>query len=286
MRMPGMDGAQLLSIVRDRWPQTVRIVLSGYAEDEQSRRLLTIAHRYLSKPCDANQIESAMERSLQLHELLADPRLRATVGGIARLPAMPRIFAKLCDAVAKPDVCVREVAAIVYEDPAIAAKVLQIVNSAFFRVTRRITRIDQAINHLGFNAIRTIVLSVEVFCLWQPNIAIAGIDPERLQERAHRVAAAMSALSHGTSMADDAFLAGLFHNIGYRVLLQERPADFKRALEVARATNIPLHEAERCHRSVARRDRRVLAWPVGIAISGGRGDCLAVSTQRCGAERF
>jgi HD-like signal output (HDOD) protein len=140
---------------------------------------------------------------------------------------------------------VREVADIVCDDPAIAAKVLQIVNSAFFRVARRITRIDQAISYLGFNAIRTVVLSVEAFCLWQPTSAIAGVEPERLQARAHRVAAAMSALSQGTPMADDAFLAGLFYNVGYWVLLQERPEDVARAIQLARAQGIPLHEAER-----------------------------------------
>ena len=56
MRMPGMDGTELLTTVRDRWPETVRIVLSGYAEEEQSARLLTVAHQYLSKPCDTQHI--------------------------------------------------------------------------------------------------------------------------------------------------------------------------------------------------------------------------------------
>jgi HD-like signal output (HDOD) protein/CheY-like chemotaxis protein len=245
MRMPGMDGAQLLSTVRDRWPGTIRIVLSGYSEDEQSKRLLTIAHQYLNKPCDAQQIENAIERCVRLHELLTDPKLRAAVGHVGRLPAIPRIFSKLCDALARPDASVQEVADIVGEDPAIAAKVLQIVNSAFFRLTRRITRIDQAISYLGFNAIRTLVTSVEVFCLWQPRAACVGIDPEGLQRRAHRVAAAMRVLSAGTSIVDDALLAGLFHNIGYWVLLQERRQDLVRAIEVAKADGIALHEAER-----------------------------------------
>lgn len=245
MRMPGMDGAQLLTVVRDRWPETIRIVLSGYAEEEQSKRLLTIAHRYLSKPCEARQIESAIDRCLQLHGFLTDPALRALVGHVARLPAIPRIFAKLSEALAKPDVCVQDVAGIVHEDTAIAAKVLQVVNSSFFRLTRQITRIDQAVNHLGFNAIRTLVLSVEMFCLWQPNAALPGVDPERLQTRAHRVAAAASAISQGSQLFDDALLAGLLHNIGYWVLLQERPKELAHAIEVAKVKGIALHEAER-----------------------------------------
>jgi HD-like signal output (HDOD) protein/ActR/RegA family two-component response regulator len=262
MRMPGMDGTQLLSIVRERWPETIRIVLSGYAEDEQSRRLLGIAHQYLSKPCEARQIENAIERCMQLHELLEDPGLRAVVGRVSHLPAIPRIFAKLCVALAKPDVCVREIADIIYEDPAIAAKVLQIVNSAFFRATRRITRIDHAISHLGFNAVRTVVLSVEVSCLWRPSAALAGVDPERLQERAHRVATAVGALSQGTPMFDDAFLAGLLYNIGYWVLLQELPEELARAVEIARVQGIVLHEAER--RVIGASNAQIGAYLLGV----------------------
>jgi len=244
MRMPGMDGVQLLSTVRERWPETIRLVLSGYAEDEQSQRLLSIAHQYLSKPCEPQQLENVIKRCIQLHALLTEPGLRASVGHVGQLPAVPQIFSKLCDVLEKPGSCVREVAAVVYEDPAIAAKVLQIVNSSFFRLTRRITRIDQAISHLGFNLVRTIALSAEVFCQWRPQAVIAGITPERLMRRAHRVAAAVGTLSQGTPIVDEAVLAGLFHNIGYWVLLQDRPQDLMKAIETARSNDMPLYEAE------------------------------------------
>src|SRR5688572_18533047 len=129
MRMPGMDGSQLLTIVRDRWPETIRMVLSGYAEDDQSTRLLTVAHQYMSKPCDAQHIENAVSRCVELHDLLREPGLRAVVGRIKNLPAMPRTYAKLRSAMEEADVSVGDVAKIVYEDAAIAAKVLQVVNS-------------------------------------------------------------------------------------------------------------------------------------------------------------
>lgn len=245
MRMPGMDGAELLTIVRDRWPETIRMVLSGYAEADQSTPLLTIAHQYLSKPCEAQHIEKVISRCVELHELLREPGLRAVVGRIKNLPAMPRTYAKLRAAMESSDVSVRDVSGIIYEDAAIAAKVLQVVNSAFFRLARRISNVEQAVSYLGFNAIRTLAMSVEVFSLWNNNTALECLQPELLQQRAHRVAAAARALSQGPSMADDALLAGLFHNIGYWVLLQECPEQVVAALEVARAERIPLHQAER-----------------------------------------
>jgi HD-like signal output (HDOD) protein len=245
MRMPGMDGTALLTTVRDRWPETVRMVLSGYAEEEQSTRLLTVAHQYLSKPCDTQHIENVVTRCLELQGLLHEPGLRAVVGSIRNLPAMPRTYAKLREAMANPDVTVRDVSQIIYEDAAIAAKVLQVVNSAFFRLARRISNVEQAVSYLGFNAIRTLAMSVEVFSQWGKNAALDCLQPEVLQERAHRVASAARALSQGTSIADDALLAGLFHNIGYWVLLQQCPEQVARALQAARAGQIPLHEAER-----------------------------------------
>jgi HD-like signal output (HDOD) protein len=240
-----MDGAQLLSVVQQRWPQTIRIVLSGYAQDEQTVRLLTLAHQFLSKPCDAQQVENVIDRCLCLHEVLADPGLRAVVGRIKRLPALPRIYAQLRTAMADADTSVHDIAAIVYEDPCIAAKVLQVVNSAFFRLPRRVKRLDQAVGHLGFNAIRTLAMSVEVFSSWRENAAPPELEPQMLQDRAHRIAAAARSLCPDAAMADDAMLAGLFHNIGYWILLQECPGDLRRAYDVAQTENIPLHEAER-----------------------------------------
>ena len=63
MRMPGMDGAELLREVQRVQPATVRIVLSGYAEIESVARAATVAHRFLSKPCDVDELVSVIGRS-------------------------------------------------------------------------------------------------------------------------------------------------------------------------------------------------------------------------------
>jgi HD-like signal output (HDOD) protein len=244
VRMPTMDGVELLEIVRDRWPHTIRIVLSGCAEEGQSGRLLSVVHQYISKPCKVDQLESAIGRCMQLRDVLNQPPLQALVGRTAHLPAMPRTCTSLRTAMADPDVSAREVARIIHEDSAVAAKVLQLVNSAFFRLARRITSIEQAVSYLGFNAIRTLVMSVEVFSAWRSDVGTCELTPTRLQEQAHRVAAATRALADGTAFADDALLAGLLHNIGYWVLLQECPDQVQRAIEVARTSGASLHAAE------------------------------------------
>ncbi|MFC4308938.1 HDOD domain-containing protein [Steroidobacter flavus] len=244
MRMAGMDGAQLLTQVRQRWPGVVRIVMSGYAEEEQSARLLSIAHQYLSKPCDTRVLQNVIERCLLLQDLLAEPELRGIIGRLGHLPSAPRTYSRLQQLVQSSDVSVRKVATLVYEDPAVCAKVLQVVNSSFFRLARRITNIEQAITYLGVNAIRTLVICSEVFSSWRPSQSLPGFEPEALQERAHRVASAACALANN-SMRDDALLAGLLHNIGHWILLQESPQRFEQALTLARTAHLPLEEAER-----------------------------------------
>lgn len=244
VRMPGMSGVELLEIVRDRWPDVIRIVLSGCSEEEQSGRLLSVVHQYISKPCEVDQLENVIRRCMQLRDVLNEPRLRAVVGRVAHLPALPQTCTKLRDAMANPDVSVREVGRIVCEDPAVAAKVLQLVNSAFFRLARRITSIEQAVSYLGFNAIRTLVMSVEVFSAWRNDVCIGEFSPARLQEEAQRTAAAARAVASGTPFADDALLAGLLHNIGYWVLLQECPEELRRVIDVSKTTGMRLALAE------------------------------------------
>jgi HD-like signal output (HDOD) protein len=100
------------------------------------------------------------------------------------------------------------------------------------------------VSHLGFIAIRNIAMSVEVFSLWRTQGA-GGFDPERMQQCAQEVAAIARALTHKTPLADDALLAGLLHNIGYGILLQECPQEMQKAVELSLTQKLPLHQAER-----------------------------------------
>ena len=87
MRMPEMDGATLLTKVRDRFPQVVRIVLSGHTELSTTLRVVPVAHQFLAKPCDAGTLRVAIERACHLKGLLSDDSIRRTVGALRDLPS-------------------------------------------------------------------------------------------------------------------------------------------------------------------------------------------------------
>jgi HD-like signal output (HDOD) protein len=71
------------------------------------------------------------------------------------------------------------------------------------------------------------------------------VDPERLQTHAQCAAAACKALAGGRASPDDAWLAGLLHDIGYWILIQECPKELASALQLASAEGLPLAECER-----------------------------------------
>lgn len=244
VRMPEMDGAELLRTVRERWPDTIRIVLSGAADLADVIRLLPIAHQYLNKPCLAKRLEEVIERSLDVMAILSKQSLRALMGSTDRLPAQPRVFSRLRVAMANDKISAREVSRIIRADAMVTAKVLQIANSAFFGPARRVTSIEQAVMYLGFPAVRNLAMCAEVFAHRPRDNFAAPLSLERLQQHTNRVAAVVHALTSETRWNDDAVLAALLHDVGYWVLVQECPQDLEKALDVAIADRIPIHEAE------------------------------------------
>lgn len=244
VQMPQMDGAELLRIVSQQWPHMVRILLSGYSESTQVARLASLVHQSLSKPCAPQHLENVVNRCLALHALLEAPHLRAVVGRISTVPAMPQVYATLRAALTDEKTSASQVAEIIAADPAVTAKVLQMVNSAFFRLARRITRVDQAVTYLGFTVIRNLTLTAEVFSSWSQTRFEASFDFERMRSHIQAVATAASALARDTPFADDALLAGLLHDIGYWVLGTELPVELARAVDMAVQKRMALESAE------------------------------------------
>ena len=119
MRMAGMDGAALLGQVRNDFPGTARIVLSGHAEHEAVMRALPVMHQFLNKPCSTEALRGVISRTCALQELLHADTIRELVGKLERLPSPPTIYMQLTQALADPKVTSQRIAGIVEGDPAI-----------------------------------------------------------------------------------------------------------------------------------------------------------------------
>ena len=163
MRMPGMDGAELLTKVREICPTAVRLILSGHSEKEMILKSVGPTHQFLAKPCDADTLKATVARACALRELLANEQLKGVVSGVKSLPSMPGLYTQLVEVLQSPDSSLQDVAAIIGGDIGMTAKILQLVNSAFFGLRRHIEGPAQAITYLGLDTVSAVVLTAGAF---------------------------------------------------------------------------------------------------------------------------
>lgn len=228
MTMPHMDGAALLRQVQEKHPRVVRLVLSGHTNQATLLRTVPVAHQFLSKPCEPAELATAIETAQRVQNLIHDPRLQNLVGGSQHLPARPATYSRLLGALSDPDVALNELADIVASDPAIASKLLQMVNSAYFGLSRKVSSLTKTIHLLGIDLVRYMVLAADVFR--PPGDSSKPLERllDRVQEHSFRVGMhcrqIAKSLAIDTHLAEDCFLAGLLHDIG-KVVLASRLGD-------------------------------------------------------------
>jgi len=244
MRMPNMDGAALLTQLRDRYPGIARIVLSGHCESEAATRAVPVAHRFLAKPCSPADLVSAIEGVCALQDILSGPRIREVIGSIGQLPSLSSTYACLTKALMNPETPISKVAKIVEQDMALAAKVLQLVNSAFFGLAQEVTSLSSAVNRLGIDTIKNLVLVTETFEVFLPDKRIPPSAHEFLQQHAQHVASIAGKLPVDRSVRDVTILAGLLHDIGRLIFASKLPDQFRAALNLSRERGCEIYEAE------------------------------------------
>lgn len=220
MRMPGMDGATLLTEVQKHHEGVVRIVLSGYSEESHVARAVHVAHQFLSKPCDPNVLETTVERTCALRDRLRAPALLRIVGKIDRLPPVPKTYSALLDELANPNSSAASVAAIIARDSAMSAKLLQLVSSAFFVSSAQVRSIPEAVMRLGFEAVRDLCLGMGVFC---QDSSLSARALEHHQRHAITTAQLAAACFEDRAPSQEAFLAGMLHDIGELILAGSMP---------------------------------------------------------------
>jgi HD-like signal output (HDOD) protein/CheY-like chemotaxis protein len=221
MRMPGMDGWQLLAEVKKRFPHTVRLVLSGQADQNSVMRAVGTAQLYLAKPCGGEELKAAIAQTQRLRQLLSSDRLASIVGAIGMLPSAPLVFQNITKCLQDQSASLADAARIIAGDVAMTANILKLVNSAFFGSRRPISTIERAVAYLGVDTIGTLVLGDGIFASNDANL-IAGFSWEQLWGHSLQTGSAARSIAiaenRSSVQIDQAFLAGMLHDVGKIVL--------------------------------------------------------------------
>lgn len=219
MRMPGMDGVEFLTHVARIQPGTIRIIMTGHSSQEAFLRSVGPVHLILYKPVEAEQFMELMDRLRFLFSLPISEAGRNLLGSITALPPVPQNHSRLMNALGNPFCTFELLSEIIGSDPALAAKLLHLINSAHFGVARRVVKLDDAVRLLGIDIIRSLALGTSFFARFD-----GQVDPlfvSRLARHCLQVAEMAKWIAHHLSresqVKEEAFLAGLLHEIGQLV---------------------------------------------------------------------
>jgi len=248
MRMPGMDGAQLLEEVQKRSPQTLRMVLSGQSDRETILRSVNPAHQFISKPCEPEELKSRLIRAFALKDLLQNPGLRGLVTTLDNLPSLPHVYLQLNQELRRPEPELHKIDELIGADMAMTAKVLKLVNSAFFCLPCEVSRASHAVKLLGLDTLRALVLTAHVFEQFESRVLTAE-DVQQISD--HSLAVSNSArkialFEHADQRTqDESFTAGMLHDAGKLILASTLGEQYGKVLEYSAKADVGLYAAER-----------------------------------------
>jgi len=248
MRMPGMDGAQLLEEVRQRHPATMRIILSGYSDREIVLRSIGAAHRYLSKPCTPEALRQAIQASERARAALRHETVRTMVSDMNCVPSLPSVYEALMHELESPNASLVRVADIVERDPGMTAQVLRVCNSLLFGLRTEVSSAPMAVTLMGLRTVASLFLSMQIFKQFDVSSAAGQIlrsvcDHSLSTAWLAREIARAEGCS--TRLTEDAFTAGLLHDVGKLLLVANFPDLYKEVLVTAEAGRSTPSEAER-----------------------------------------
>jgi HD-like signal output (HDOD) protein/ActR/RegA family two-component response regulator len=246
MRMPGMDGVELMREVRNLHPHTSRIIISALGDQEEIARGLESTHQFLAKPVRTKELFDILSRIGKLDAFLLNGKLKALVGRLDSLPSFPSIYLQIIRELNAEDPSIEAIADIAVKDPALTAKMLQVANSAAFGLAHKVSNPFEAVQFIGLNAVRSISLSAHVFRDFE-SADIKRFSAQQLWDDALRCAQITRLIMRLEKIdeqeTEDACTAAMLRNAGKLMLAKNLPQEFQQTLTLATEQNLPLLEA-------------------------------------------
>jgi len=169
--------------------------------------------------------------------------------GLVSSPTGPSTLTEINRILDDPDGSAREAAEVVARDPAVAAKVLRLVNSAYYALKNPVSNIPFAVSILGLKVLKNLVVQATILETFGAKEGAAGLDTEWLWDHSFKAAVAAGQLARHAAdtvkmIPEDAYTCGLIHDVGRIIMADSFGAKFARAVLVARKTKKPLQQVE------------------------------------------
>jgi len=238
--MPEMVGSELLEVVREAAPNAVRMIMSGWVDLTKLSKI-TSAHQYFTKPFDTLKLKELIRRTFAARDSIHDLQLRQLVVGLRSLPSLPHVYHTVITKLEDEEGSSEAIAGLVAQDAGLSSKLLHLANSSLFGHGQQVSDPFEAVLCLGTELIKAVVLSQELFKQYA-SLKHSDLDIPRLWSHCWDVAEMAQYICHQTdgSQAEAAFLAGLLHEVGLVILLDNFPQPFTAACEAAKKKRSPL----------------------------------------------
>ncbi|MBN2036313.1 MAG: HDOD domain-containing protein [Chitinispirillaceae bacterium] len=174
--------------------------------------------------------------------------IKETIDNISNLPSHPIVIDRITKLLANPRTSAEEIGRAITVDQALAAKVLKLVNSAFYGFPGRISTLSHAIVILGFSTIKNIVLTASILDTFgSKGKATEGFNLEQFWHHSIACGAAAQSIARttGSSEKEECFIAGLIHDIGKIILCHYLPQDFERVIAMTQLKECLFYESEK-----------------------------------------
>lgn len=239
MKMPDMSGAEFLNTIKQNYPMTIRFILSGYTDKNMILDTVGPADQFFSKPCDPKLLKRSIVSALNSGNIIQGPKQRAITSQLQSLPTLPKLFIELQEILQDPNSSFKEIASLVSRDIVVTAKIFQLVNSAFFGLRNEVSDITRAISYLGLETLKAIILSTKVFNTFSQET----IDEFKI-DKIYSHSVHVSLLARGMviqaggkkKMEDLCSMAGILHDIGKLIYIQNYPELWKESILLSKET--------------------------------------------------
>jgi HD-like signal output (HDOD) protein len=246
-QLSGKQGSELLKEVQLHYPSTTRLLFSGQAMRTPAQEIVHHAHQFIAKPCDSDQLIDILQRIFYLRSLLNNPSIEEMISSLGTLPSLPSTYQQMITTLQSDSATVKEIGTIVAQDIGMSAKILQMVNSAFFGLPRRIASPEHAVTLLGIETVTNLALSAGIFSQLAPNV-MDEFKLEQLWQHSMLVSRLVQRLSQAAGMDQQAsqipILAGLMHDLGKLLLATQDTEEYRRIKQQSERDSVPMYEVE------------------------------------------